>query len=508
MHIIVRNHRFGCDDDDEEDPQHFQTLPMLDQCSKSLQKLNRNIRQRNGIVYFDRRKRLIDALKRKGVSNGAIVLFGRKGKNMYERNSFEKSLPQKEEFMWVIGCDKVNITAVIVIETGCTILIVQKKNPDVDEVLYEDNGYTIANKLIDLAVHKVYVLPADLTDSGSINEPIFAESHGFKIDKLMLINEMEESKLRISDEEIDAMKISGKILTEVMCDITMLMRPDTYDSLLKSVFNRNFFYGACNHHAYSNMKTSGCDGFVFQYGNSKSPNNLSIKEGDLFFQRIRIQKNKQALRITRTLPMNGQFSAKQKMVYTAVLDANLEVIRAAKAGLTWMDMENISQKVLLEHFKRAGVVTGDIQKAVEAKVGEVFMPRNIVQFGFCSECGKSETRKFTASKHLSNDNFQERMVVYIENSCYFDDVLLDEALANPMKRPFLVEDGIKSLRGSDGVCIGEDHLICSDGNSGFTNFPKSAYEIELLLANSLRHPTPRIKIGKLGRLPLFISQTI
>ena len=52
--------------------------------------------------------------------------------------------------------------------------------------------------------------------------------------------------------------------------------------------------------------------------------------------------------ITRTYPVNGTYSERQRQVYDIVLAANREVARVAKPGMTLRELNDIAKKVLAE----------------------------------------------------------------------------------------------------------------------------------------------------------------
>jgi len=104
--------------------------------------------------------------------------------------------------------------------------------------------------------------------------------------------------------------------------------------------------------------------------------------------------------ITVSFPANGRFTADQKLVYNAVLAANLAVQKAAKPGdlckncvlvfqlcllyvilgVNWVDMHLLAQRTILEHLRAGGLVTGDLDAMMEANLGAVFMPHGLGHF--------------------------------------------------------------------------------------------------------------------------------
>lgn len=56
--------------------------------------------------------------------------------------------------------------------------------------------------------------------------------------------------------------------------------------------------------------------------------------------------------ITVTFPINGKFTPDQKLIYEAVLAANLAVFAAGKPGVSWVDMHQLAIRTLLAELKK------------------------------------------------------------------------------------------------------------------------------------------------------------
>lgn len=81
---------------------------------------------------------------------------------------------------------------------------------------------------------------------------------------------------------------------------------------------------------------------MLHYGHENAPNAKLIKDGDIClfdmgpeyncYGACSLELRFTASDITTSFPANGKFSEKQKVIYNAVLDANRQVLVAAKPG--------------------------------------------------------------------------------------------------------------------------------------------------------------------------------
>lgn len=60
--------------------------------------------------------------------------------------------------------------------------------------------------------------------------------------------------------------------------------------------------------------------------------------------------------ITRTYPVNGKYSERQRQVYEVVLAANRKVAEVAKPGMTLRELNEITKDVLAEGCIRLGLI--------------------------------------------------------------------------------------------------------------------------------------------------------
>lgn len=85
-------------------------------------------------------------------------------------------------------------------------------------------------------------------------------------------------------------------------------------------------------------------------------NNSDVSKEDLMLMDLGSSTKGYASDISRTFPIGGKFSNRQKEIYEAVLDTNKKCIEFATAGVTWNELNNYARTLLTEHLIRLDIM--------------------------------------------------------------------------------------------------------------------------------------------------------
>lgn len=107
--------------------------------------------------------------------------------------------------------------------------------------------------------------------------------------------------------------------------------------------------------AFKTIAAAGKNGTILHYGD----NNSKCGENDLILFDLGAQYKYYNADISRTFPVNGKFTERQKAVYNVVLRANEEVAKAVKPGLPFSELNEIAKRVLGEGCKALGLIKED-----------------------------------------------------------------------------------------------------------------------------------------------------
>ena len=200
---------------------------------------------------------------------------------------------------------------------------------------------------------------------------------------------------------------------------------------------------------------------------------------------------------TRTMPVGGRFSQRQKEIYNIVVAAHDCAIDHARPGNTWKEVHLEVCRVLARGLKELGLMKGDVDEAVAAGAHALFMPHGLghmmgldvhdmedlgqIYVGYDDEIRPS-TQFGLASLRMGR-RLQEGFVITDEPGIYFIPALIDQWRAEGMHTDFLCYDVIEKYKGFGGVRLEDDVLITATGSRflGQKRIPIYVDEVEEMM---------------------------
>lgn len=137
--------------------------------------------------------------------------------------------------------------------------------------------------------------------------------------------------------ELRAIKSSFEIdMLQKACDITekgfrrilQFVKPGVMEYEVEAEYIHEFLSNRASGFGYEPIIASGFNACVLHY----IENNKQCKEGDLLLMDVGAQYANYNGDMTRTIPVNGRFSDRQKAVYEAVLRVHREAVKMLKPG--------------------------------------------------------------------------------------------------------------------------------------------------------------------------------
>lgn len=199
---------------------------------------------------------------------------------------------------------------------------------------------------------------------------------------------------------------------------------------------------------------------------------------------------------TRTMPVSGTFTAKQKDVYNVVLAANNHVFDISKPGLPYRDAHLAATRTILEGMKSIGAVKGNVDDALQAGAAYLFMPHGLghmmglddhdmdemgeMYVGYDAEIQRSEHPSCKACRMARR--LQPGMVVSVEPGIYFIPALIDKWRAEGTCKEFINFDLLEGYKDFGGIRLEDDMLVTETGNRMLgTRLPITVEEVEAAL---------------------------
>lgn len=127
----------------------------------------------------------------------------------------------------------------------------------------------------------------------------------------------------------EAVNITHKAFERVM----KFIKPGVWEHEIEAEITHEFLRNRASRHAYDCIIASGDRARVLHY----VENNQQCKDGELILMDFGAEYGNYCADLTRTIPVNGKFSKRQKEVYNAVLDVHNFAKKILKPGISIVD---------------------------------------------------------------------------------------------------------------------------------------------------------------------------
>ena len=155
-----------------------------------------------------------------------------------------------------------------------------------------------------------------------------------------------------SDIEIDLTKKAGAITKDAFVRVLKFVKPGVKEYEIEAEIIHEFIRQGAIGHAYNPIIASGANANILHYND----NNQLCKEGDLILFDFGAEYANYNADMSRSIPVNGRFSKRQKDVYNAVL----RVMQAAKKmlvkGTIWNEYQDEAGKIMQSELIGLGLL--------------------------------------------------------------------------------------------------------------------------------------------------------
>ena len=243
-------------------------------------------------------------------------------------------------------------------------------------------------------------------------------------------------------------------LIKKACDITKkgfervlsFVKPGVWEYEIEAEFSHEFLRNKSKRFAYTPIIASGINSNYLHY----IKNNKQCQSGEIILMDVGAEYANYSSDMTRTIPVNGKFTTRQKTIYQAVLNVKKSATELLRPGILWKDY----------HIEVGNIMTSEL-----LKIGLL----NKVDI-------QNQTKKKPAYKKYFSHGTSHHMGLDTHDYCDLD---------MPFEKNMVltVEPGIYIMEEGFGIRLEDDVVINENGSPTnlMANIPIEIEEIEELM---------------------------
>jgi Xaa-Pro aminopeptidase len=457
-------------------------------------------------IYSERRLKL-----RKKIRSGIILILGNNESPMnYPANTYH--FRQDSNFLYYFGLDLPGLVGVIDIEDGKD--CVYGNNVDIDDIIWMGPQPTISElsaKVGILCTHPLKDLSSTLHRAIKQGRKIhftspYRAENIISLERLLGIHPSVVQKYS-SVELVNAI-VSMRSIKEA-CEIAEIDSACNIGFQMHTTAMRMAKVGG------TELQIAGTiEGIAHSLGSAPSFPIILSQNGETLHNHDHSQILKDgrllmcdagaetvshyASDFTRTIPVGGTFTQKQRDIYNIVLAANNRAIEMAKPGIPYLEVHLEAARIIASGLIQLGLMKGDATDAVTNGAHALFMPHGLGHMmgldvhdmedlgennvGYDDEVSRSD--QFGTAYLRLGRRLQEGFVLTVEPGIYFIPALFEKWKSEKINTSFINFDKVSEYLGFGGVRLEDDILITAKGCRllGSKRIPITVEEVEKTMA--------------------------
>ncbi len=145
----------------------------------------------------------------------------------------------------------------------------------------------------------------------------------------------DEGEIRLMQRAIDATVLAHKAAMQAV-------KPGMNERQLLHAVERTLHDNDCDTFAYEPIVGSGPNNWVLHY----TANNRTMNAGEMVLLDAGGEHQMYAADLTRTFPVNGTFTPRQREIHDVVQEAWQTTVDMCKPGVTWMELNDAARRVI------------------------------------------------------------------------------------------------------------------------------------------------------------------
>ena len=436
-------------------------------------------------IYTGRRKKLKEKL-----SQGLILLLGNTDSPMnYTDNTFH--FRQDSSFLYCFGLDFQGLAGVIDADNGDEIIF--GDDVDIEDIIWMGPQVSLQEKAARVGIsktapyHKLFdVIAAAIRQGRKIhflppyraeNKLLLQEMLGIQAPKLRDYASLELIKaviaLRSIKEPCEIDEIRKACATGYQMHVTAMKMalPGTWEQTIA---------GTIEGISLANGSVPSFPIILSQNGETLHNHDHSniLKEGKLMLVDAGAETTMHyASDFTRTTPVGGKFTSRQREIYEIVLAANNRARELTKPGATYLSVHLEAATVIAAGLKSLGLMKGDVNEAVKNGAHALFFPHGLghmmgLDVHDMEDLGQiyvgydEETRpvdQFGTAYLRLGKKLEPGFVMTNEPGIYFIPALIDKWKHEKINTDFINFEKLESYRDFGGIRLEDDLLVTHTG---------------------------------------------
>lgn len=160
-------------------------------------------------------------------------------------------------------------------------------------------------------------------------------------------------RMQKDSDEIAKMSQAIEVTRQGLEAVMSTLTPGMKEYQAQANYEHVLYYQGTEGPSFPTIAGSGKNGCMLHYETNRD----TCADGSLLLLDLGCRVDGYCSDITRTYPVNGKFTDRQRAVYEVVLRANKEVAAQAKPGMTTRELNDICRKVLAQGCMELGLIT-------------------------------------------------------------------------------------------------------------------------------------------------------
>lgn len=451
-------------------------------------------------TYIQRR-----ALLKKNIGSGVLLFLGNDEQGLhYEDNTFRYR--QDSTFLYYFGLSFAGLSAIIDIDEDKEIIFGDELTIDhivwmgTQPTLKEKSGRVGITEVMPSAEIMNYLHKAVRKGQTVHYLPPYRAEHKLKLMEWLgipparqegsvpFIRAIVAQRSYKSAEEVEEIEKACNVTADMHITAMKVLRSGMYEYEVVAEMNRVAESNNCEL-SFATIATVNGQTLHNHYHGNK------VKPGDLFLIDAGAEvESGYAGDMSSTIPADKTFTPRQRAVYEIQNAMHLEAVKALRPGIPYMDVYDLSARVMVEGMKELGLMKGNAEDAVREGAHALFYPHGLghmmgldvhdmenlgeIWVGYN---GQPKSTQFGRKSQRLAIPLEPGFVHTVEPGIYFIPELIDFWKGEKKFKDFINYDKVEEYRNFGGIRNEEDYLITETGARRLgKKIPLTPEEVEAL----------------------------